>query len=86
MELLGKVAMISGGSKGLGAALAKRFEAEGAAVSVCARNAAELKSVVGEIEANGGRALGVVADVTSEADAGTAAGLIAIKGASIAAR
>ena len=68
MELSGKVAMISGGSKGLGAALAKRFAAEGAAVSLCARNAAELESVVGEIEASGGRALGVVADVTSEAD------------------
>ena len=66
MELPGKVAMISGGSKGLGAALAKRFAAEGAAVSLCARNAAELENVVGEIEASGGRALGVVADVTSE--------------------
>jgi NAD(P)-dependent dehydrogenase (short-subunit alcohol dehydrogenase family) len=68
MELTGKVAMISGGSKGLGAALAKRFAADGAAVSLCARNAAELERVVGEIEASGGRALGVVADVTSEAD------------------
>jgi NAD(P)-dependent dehydrogenase (short-subunit alcohol dehydrogenase family) len=68
MELSGKVAMISGGSKGLGAALAKRFAAEGAAVSLCARNADELESVVREIEANGGRALGVVADVTSEAE------------------
>ncbi len=68
MELSGKVAMISGGSKGLGAALAKRFAAEGAAVSLCARNADELESVVREIETNGGRALGVVADVTSEAD------------------
>ena len=68
MELSGKVAMISGGSKGLGAALAKRFTAEGAAVSLCARNTAELENVVRELEANGGRALGVVADVTSEAD------------------
>ena len=66
MELSGKVAMISGGSKGLGAALARRFVAEGAAVSLCARNADELESVVREIEASGGRALGVVADVTSE--------------------
>jgi len=68
MELSGKVAMISGGSKGLGAALAKRFATEGAAVSLCARNADELASVVREIEASGGRALGVVADVTSDAD------------------
>ena len=68
MELSGKVAMISGGSKGLGAALAKRFAAEGAAVSLCARNADELEFVVGQIEASGGRALGVVADVTSETE------------------
>jgi NAD(P)-dependent dehydrogenase (short-subunit alcohol dehydrogenase family) len=66
MELSGKVAMISGGSKGLGAALARRFAAAGAAVSLCARNRDELESVVREIEASGGRALGVVADVTSE--------------------
>lgn len=64
----GKVAMISGGSKGLGAALASRFAEEGAAVSLCARNADELETVVREIEASGGRALGVVADVTSETD------------------
>ena len=68
MELSGKIAMISGGSKGLGAALARRFAAEGAAVSLCARNRDELESVVREIEASGGRALGVVADVTSEED------------------
>ena len=68
MELSGKIAMISGGSKGLGAALARRFAAEGAAVSMCARNRDELESVVREIEASGGRALVVVADVTSEED------------------
>ena len=37
MELEGKVAMISGGSRGLGAALARRFAEEGADVSICAR-------------------------------------------------
>ena len=68
MELSGKIAMISGGSKGLGAALARRFAAEGAAVSLCARHADELEAVISEIEASGGRALGVVADVTSEED------------------
>jgi NAD(P)-dependent dehydrogenase (short-subunit alcohol dehydrogenase family) len=68
MELESKVAMISGGTKGLGAALARRFAAEGAAVSICARSADELASVVREIEATGGRALGVVADVSSEDD------------------
>jgi NAD(P)-dependent dehydrogenase (short-subunit alcohol dehydrogenase family) len=68
MELSSKVAMISGGSKGLGAALARRFAEEGAAVSLCARHADELEAVTSEIEASGGRALGMVADVTSEED------------------
>jgi NAD(P)-dependent dehydrogenase (short-subunit alcohol dehydrogenase family) len=66
MELKGKTAMITGGSKGLGAALARRFAAEGAAVSICARNPGEIAAVVSEIAAGGGRARGTVADVTSE--------------------
>ncbi|MEJ2482253.1 MAG: SDR family NAD(P)-dependent oxidoreductase [Gemmatimonadota bacterium] len=68
MELKGKTAMITGGSKGLGAALARRFAAEGAAVSICARDSGEIASVVTEIESMGGRARGTVADVTSQAD------------------
>jgi NAD(P)-dependent dehydrogenase (short-subunit alcohol dehydrogenase family) len=66
MELQGKTVMITGGSKGLGAALAKRFAAEGARVSVCARNPRELSGIVTEIESAGGGAVGAVADVTSE--------------------
>lgn len=68
MELKGKTAMITGGSKGLGAALARRFAAEGAAVSICSRSADEIAAVVSQIEAAGGRARGTVADVTSQAD------------------
>ncbi|MCL7969578.1 MAG: SDR family oxidoreductase [marine benthic group bacterium] len=68
MELRGKTAMITGGSKGLGAALARRFAAEGAAVSICARDSGEIAAVVSEIESAGGRARGTVADVTSQAD------------------
>jgi len=70
MVLKGKTAMITGGSKGLGRALAKRFAAEGAAVSICSRDAREIATVVSEIEAAGGRAIGSVADVTSEKDLG----------------
>jgi NAD(P)-dependent dehydrogenase (short-subunit alcohol dehydrogenase family) len=66
MVLKGKTAMITGGSKGLGAALARRFAEEGAAVSLCARNADELSAVVSDIEAAGGHAIGAIADVTSE--------------------
>ena len=68
MELNGKVAMISGASKGLGAALARVFAAEGAALSVCARNAEPLEELVTELRAGGARCLGVVADVRSEDD------------------
>ncbi|MEJ2547954.1 MAG: SDR family NAD(P)-dependent oxidoreductase [Gemmatimonadota bacterium] len=68
MELKGKTAMITGGSKGLGAALARRFAAEGAAVSICARHAGEIATVIAEIESAGGRARGSVADVTSQED------------------
>ena len=68
MELKGKTAMITGGSKGLGAALARRFATEGAAVSICARDSGEIEAVVSEIESAGGRARGSVADVTSKAE------------------
>ncbi|MCL7978737.1 MAG: SDR family NAD(P)-dependent oxidoreductase, partial [marine benthic group bacterium] len=68
MELRGKTAMITGGSKGLGAALARRFAAEGAAVAICARDSGEIAAVVSEIESAGGRARGMVADVNSQAD------------------
>lgn len=68
MELDGKVAMISGGSKGLGAALARRFVEEGAAVSLCARGEAELEEIASDLEGRGGGALTMAADVSSEPD------------------
>ncbi len=68
MELEGKVALISGGSKGLGAALARRYAREGAAISLCARRGAGLEAIVREILEAGGRAIGVTADVTSDSD------------------
>lgn len=68
MELQGKVAVITGGSTGLGAALALRFVSEGAAVSICGRREEPIQSACLEIEEVGGRALGVVADVTDPDD------------------
>ena len=68
MKLEDKVAMISGGSKGLGAAIARRFTEEGAAVSLCARGAEELGQIAGELEGQGTSVLTVTADVSSEAD------------------
>jgi NAD(P)-dependent dehydrogenase (short-subunit alcohol dehydrogenase family) len=64
----GKVAIVTGASKGIGRALALRFAKEGAAVVCAARSADLVKETAGEIEKTGGRALAVVADVAKEAE------------------
>lgn len=68
MELVGRTAMISGGSRGLGAALARRFAREGAAVSICGRSEEELRALAEEVRSAGRPCVAVRADVTSEAD------------------
>jgi len=67
MKLQGKVAMISGGSKGLGADLARRFVEEGAHVSVCARRPEGAEELARDLRADGGRCLFTGCDVTNEA-------------------
>ena len=67
MKLQGKVAMISGGSKGLGADLARRFVEEGADVSLCARRPEGAADLAAELRAAGGRCLVTGCDVTNEA-------------------
>ena len=64
MELQGKVAIITGGSKGIGRVVATTFAEAGADVVVAARSEPELRDVVSEIEAVGGRALAVVTDLS----------------------
>jgi len=64
-ELTGRVALIAGASRGIGAATAESFAAAGAAVVLAARDLAALEAVRDRIEAAGGRALAVQADVTS---------------------
>ena len=59
-----QVVVVMGGSSGIGRAAALRFAREGAAVVVSARNEAGLATVVAEIEAGGGQALAVPAEVT----------------------
>jgi len=63
MRLEGKVALITGGTSGIGSATAIRFSKEGAAVAITGRNAERGAEVVQEIEANGGRALFIRSDV-----------------------
>jgi NAD(P)-dependent dehydrogenase (short-subunit alcohol dehydrogenase family) len=62
-EINGKSALVTGGSRGLGRALALRLAAEGAKVTLVARHRAELDEVVAEIRRGGGTAYGIVADV-----------------------
>ncbi|MCC5883587.1 MAG: SDR family oxidoreductase [Halomonas sp.] len=62
-QLNGKVAMITGGSRGIGAAIARRLAAEGASVAVTYVNGeAQAQTVVDEITSAGGRALAIRAD------------------------
>ena len=60
----GKVALVTGGSRGLGRQCALSLAAEGVNVAICGRSQETLTKATGEIEALGVRALGVVADVS----------------------
>ena len=63
MRLRNKVAIITGGTSGIGSATAKRFAAEGAAVAVVGRNVERGEEVVREIVAKGGDAVFISCDV-----------------------
>jgi len=68
-ELAGKVALVTGGSRGIGAAIAKRLAAEGASVALTySKGADAASSVVETIEHDGGKALAIQADA-ADADA-----------------
>jgi 3-oxoacyl-[acyl-carrier protein] reductase len=72
-KLAGKVAVITGGSRGIGAAITKRLAADGASVAFTyAKGADAAASVVNEIERSGGKAIAILADA-ADADAVKAA-------------
>src|ERR1700704_1656698 len=72
----GKVALVTGSSRGIGAAIARRFAREGARVVVHGRDKQALSAVVGEIDQSGGQAIHVTADVTKFAEIETMRGQV----------
>jgi len=65
LGLQGKVAVITGASRGIGNAIAQALLEEDCAVAICSRNASQLEAAVVELSAKG-RVLGVATDVTDE--------------------
>ena len=68
LELSGKAVLITGGTDGLGLALAKRLVAEGAAVAVCGRDPGRVNAAEASLSATGGEVLAQQVDVTIPAD------------------
>jgi len=71
MRLDGKVAIVTGSSRGIGQGIALRFAKEGAKVIVNARKEADMQETLDAIKKTGGNAIGIVADVSDAAQVKT---------------
>lgn len=78
-ELAGQVCVVTGASRGIGAAIARRFAAAGAAVGLLARSTHALADLADELNAAGGRAVWATCDVTDVAS--IAAAVLALRAA-----
>ena len=63
LELKGKKAIVTGGSRGIGKCVAQTLVNEGAEVGICARNEEEVKAAVDNLSSGGSKVIGGVADV-----------------------
>ena len=68
LGLTGKVALVTGGSKGIGKAVARGLIEEGAKVAICARTKGELDETAAELAKPRGEVFAVAGDLTREAD------------------
>jgi 3-oxoacyl-[acyl-carrier protein] reductase len=68
MNLKDKVAVVTGGNRGIGKAIALRLAQEGASVALCGTNEATIQAAVSEIQALGRESLGLKVDVSKPAE------------------
>jgi NAD(P)-dependent dehydrogenase (short-subunit alcohol dehydrogenase family) len=68
MKFAGRVALVTGGGRGIGAEIARSLAREGSTVAVSARTESEVRKVVDEITGSGGRAQHFIADLAQPAE------------------